>query len=116
MIGDIVITKYTKPSSDDTTPQMSVAETCSLFAIDGATCGQSDLDCKYVKYAKLAERSLQDGTCAKEGYTVKGSTMTKHYPMIGDIVITKYAKPSSEEAADFVAETCSLYAIDGATC
>merc|ERR1712100_986519 len=80
----------------DTTPQLSVLETCSLYAIDGDTCGQSDLDCTYVKYAKAAEKSLKDGTCAKEGYTVKGDTETKHYPVVGDIVITKYTKPVME--------------------
>merc|ERR1719355_322048 len=71
-------------------------DTCSLYAIQGDTCGQSDIDCKYVKYAKLAEKALKDGTCASQGYTVKGSTQTKHYPVIGDIVITQYTKPSEE--------------------
>merc|ERR1712193_343712 len=99
----IIITKYTKPSLRDT---------CSLYAIDDATCGQSDLDCQYMKYAKAAEKSLKDGTCADQGYTVKGDTETKHYPVIGDIVITKYTKPSEFTVSD----TCSLYAIQGDTC
>merc|ERR1712183_670407 len=88
------------------------------MGIDGATCGQSDIDCKYVKFAKLAEKILQDGTCASQGYTVKGSTETKHYPVVGDIVITKYTKPSMDVAATSsgIEATCSLYAIDGATC
>merc|ERR1711988_1245910 len=68
--------------------------TCSVYAIEGATCGQSDIDCKYVKYAKLAEKSLKDGTCASQGYTVKGSSVTKHYPVVGDITVTKYTKPA----------------------
>merc|ERR1712139_91024 len=106
VIGDIVITKYTKPS------EVAVSDTCSLYAIDGDTCGQSDLDCKYTKYAKAAEKSLQDGTCASQGYTVKGSTETKHYPVVGDITITKYTKPASMAVSD----TCSLYAIQGSTC
>merc|ERR1712050_276774 len=89
VIGDITITKYTKPSS-------SATDACSLYAIDGDTCGQSDLDCNYVKYAKAAEKSLKDGTCASQGYTVKGSTTTKKYPVIGDITITQYTKPSKE--------------------
>jgi hypothetical protein len=74
--------------------EVSVQDTCSLYSIDVATCGQSDLDCKYVKYAKLAESSLKDGTCASQGYTVKGDTETKSYPVIGNITITKYTKPS----------------------
>merc|ERR1712232_1120369 len=91
VIGDIVITKYTKPS------EVTVSDTCSLYAIEGDTCGQSDLDCKYVSYAKAAEKSLKDGTCASQGYTVKGDTETKSYPIIGDIVITHYTKPSIYE-------------------
>merc|ERR1719158_1848407 len=71
-----------------------VEDSCSLYAIEGATCGQSDIDCKYVKYAKLAEKSLKDGTCASQGYTVKGSSVTKHYPVVGDITVTKYTKPA----------------------
>merc|ERR1712050_645372 len=105
VIGNIVITQYTKPSEQVSS---SATDTCSLYAIDGATCGQSDLDCNYVKYAKLAEKSLKDGTCASQGYTVKGSTSTKSYPVIGDITITHYMKPSIA-----VEDTCSLYAIDG---
>merc|ERR1712066_1038641 len=100
IVGDIIITKYAKPSLGDT---------CSLYAIDGATCGQSDLDCKYTKYAKAAEKSLKDGTCASQGYTGKGSTETKSYPIVGDITITKYTKPS-------LGDSCSVYAIDGASC
>merc|ERR1711924_440807 len=92
VIGNIVITQYTKPSSS---LSLLVTDTCSLYAIDSDTCGQSDLDCNYVKYAKAAEKSLQDGTCASQGYTVKGSTQTKTYPVIGNIVITQYTKPSS---------------------
>jgi len=74
---------------------LSVQDTCSLYAVSGDTCGQSDLDCKYVKYAKLAEKSLKDGTCKDQGYAVKGSTETKKYPVIGDITITKYTKALS---------------------
>merc|ERR1712014_92325 len=108
VIGDIVITQYTKPSKQVSS---AATDTCSLYAIDGATCGQSDLDCNYVKYAKLAEKSLQDGTCASQGYTVQGSTTTKSYPVIGDITITEYTKPSIQLTE--VSDTCSLYAIKG---
>merc|ERR1712188_326093 len=104
VIGDITITEYTKAA-------MKVFDTCSVYAIQGDTCGQSDLDCKYIKYAKAAEKSLVDGTCASQGYTVKGSTQTKNYPVIGDIVITQYTKPAVK-----IFDTCSLYAIQGDTC
>merc|ERR1712093_649832 len=89
--------------------------TCSVYAIEGATCGQSDIDCKYVKYAKLAEKSLQDGTCASQGYTVKGSSSTKTYPVIGAITITQYTKPSKELSSS-ATDTCSLYSVDGDKC
>merc|ERR1712000_158444 len=85
IIGDIVITTYDKAG-------VAVADTCSLYEIADDTCGQSDLDCQYVKYAKAAEKSLKDGTCADQGYTHKTGTQTKTYPIIGDIVIMTYAK------------------------
>ena len=55
--------------------------TCSLHAIsdDVSTCGQSDIDCKYETYAKLAEPRLEDGTCSDQGYTILTSTATKTY-------------------------------------
>jgi len=108
VVGDIVITEYTKPSSF-----VEAGTTCSLFAIKGDTCGQSDLDCKFAPYAKLAEKSLAEGTCADKGYTVKGKSTTKSYPIVGDIVITEYTKPASFVEAG---ATCSLFAIKGDTC
>merc|ERR1712151_1015401 len=103
---------YTKPSKPVSS---AAADTCSLYSVDGDKCGESDLDCKYVKYAKLAEKSLKDGTCASQGFTVKSSTTTKSYPVIGDIVITEYTKPSKAVSSS-VADTCSLYSIDGDAC
>merc|ERR1712194_238146 len=103
VIGDISITQYTKPL--EIRLKEASEDTCSLYAIQGDVCGQSDLACKYPKYAKAAEKSLQDGTCASQGYTVKGSTTTKTYPVIGDISITQYTKPLEIE------DTCSLYSI-----
>merc|ERR1712113_1084869 len=87
VIGDITITQYAKPS---------LMGTCSLYEIssDSTTCGQSDLNCEYVKYAKLAEKNLKDGTCASQGYTKEKGTSTKSYPVIGDITITEYSRPS----------------------
>jgi cathepsin B len=72
------------------------ADTCSLYEIADGSCGQSDLDCSYTKYAKAAEKALEDGTCADQGYTTKTGTQTKSYPVIGDIVISTYSKPASE--------------------
>merc|ERR1712167_440625 len=84
VIGDIVITTYSKG--------LSMGDTCSLYEIADDSCGQSDLNCDYVKYAKAAEKALQDGTCANQGYSVQTGTQTKTYPVIGDIVITTYSK------------------------
>ena len=82
VIGDIVITTYTKT--------LATLSICSLFQIADGTCGQSDLDCAYTKYAKAIVKALQDGKCADQGYTVKTGTLTKTYPVIGDIVLTTY--------------------------
>merc|ERR1711862_194771 len=68
----------------------SSADTCSLYQIADGSCGQSDLNCDYVKCAKAAEKGLQDGTCADQGYTHQTGTQTKTYPIIGEIVITTY--------------------------
>merc|ERR1719329_2089864 len=76
IIGDIVVTTYS---------QGLEADTCSLYEIADGSCGQSDLNCAYVKYAKAAEKGLADGTCADHGYSVETGTQTKSYPIIGDI-------------------------------
>jgi len=79
---------------------LAAADTCNLYEIADGSCGQSDLDCKYVSYAKAAEKGLQDGTCAAQGYTVQTGTQTKTYPIIGDITITTYDKPFATLAAE----------------
>merc|ERR1712226_505985 len=93
-IGDIVITTYDQGS-------LLAQDTCSLY----------DLDCNYVKFAKAAEKALQDGTCADQGYTHKTGTQTKSYPIIGDIVITTY-----DQGSLLAQDTCSLYEISDGTC
>merc|ERR1711953_864642 len=102
VIGDIVITTYSKG--------LAAADTCSLFQIADDQCGQSDLDCAYVKYAKAAQKGLADGTCADNGYSVKTGTTTKTYPIIGDIVITTYSQGFGS------ADTCSLFQIADGSC
>merc|ERR1711957_810866 len=86
IIGDIVVTTFSKG--------LEVQDTCSLYEIakDAASCGQSDLDCRYTKYAKVAEKGLVDGTCASQGYSVQTGSTTKSYPIIGDIVVTTFSK------------------------
>merc|ERR1712000_430171 len=81
----------------------AVTDTCSLYEIGDGQCGQSDLDCAYVKYAKAAEKDLKDGTCVDQGYTHVTGTTTRTYPIIGDIVITMY-----DQEGLAVADTCSL--------
>merc|ERR1712187_319471 len=102
IIGDITISTFSKG--------LEAKDTCSLYQIQDGSCGQSDLNCDYVKYAKAAEKALQDGTCADQGYTHQIGTDTKSYPIIGDITITKYDQ--SLKATD----TCSLYAIADGVC
>merc|ERR1712085_193463 len=78
IIGDIVVTTFSKG--------LEVQDTCSLYEIasDASSCGQSDLNCAYTKYAKAAEKGLADGTCASQGFSVETGTTTKSYPIIGD--------------------------------
>merc|ERR1712195_30302 len=90
---------------------MAEADICSLYEIADGSCGQSDLKCSYTKYAKAAEKTLQDGTCADQGYTTKTGTQTKSYPVIGDIVISTYTKPALQSG-----DTCSLYEIADGSC
>merc|ERR1711966_147459 len=87
---------YDKPSSMGNSSE----ETCSLYEIDGATCGQSELDCKYAKYAKDFQKGLQDGTCSAQGYTVAAGTKTIKVPVVGAITIAKYTKGTLLAACD----------------
>merc|ERR1712000_356353 len=89
----------------------AVTDTCSLYEIGDGQCGQSDLDCAYVKYAKAAEKDLKDGTCVDQGYTHVTGTTTRTYPIIGDIVITMY-----DQEGLAVADTCSLSEIGDGQC
>merc|ERR1712136_598055 len=78
IIGDIVVTTYGQAT-------VAVTDTCSLYEIADGSCGQSNLNCQYVPFAKVAEPALKDGTCADQGYTHQTGTQTKSYPIIGDI-------------------------------
>merc|ERR1719386_215119 len=73
---------------------LASGETCSLFEISGDTCGQSDLDCAYTGPAKAFRKTLADGKCADQGYTVKTGEQTMSVPVIGDISVTTYSKGS----------------------
>merc|ERR1711957_777505 len=106
IVGDIKVTTWAQGLE-------SIApDTCSLFAIVDDSCSESELRCDYTKYAKLAEKSLADGTCADQGYTIETSTTTKHYPIVGDIKVTTYSQGLESTAAD----TCSLFAIVDGLC
>merc|ERR1712048_1141223 len=60
---------------------------------------------------KLANPSLNDGTCASQGYTeATGETQTTSTP-VGDVVITFYTKPSLEVASD-----CTVYQTGDGKC
>jgi len=96
IVGDVKVTVY---------EQGLEADTCSLFAITGDSCSESELRCDYTKYAKLAEKSLADGTCADQGYTIETSTSTKTYPIVGDIKVTTYSQGMLETKE---AETCCV--------
>merc|ERR1711937_559481 len=101
VIGDISVTTYSKGAI------LASGETCSLYEIKDDTCGQSDLDCKYTGQAKLFRKTLLDGNCADQGYTVKTGEQTITVPFLGDITATTYSKGAILESG----ETCSLYEI-----
>jgi len=71
---------------------LASGETCHLYEIKDDSCGQSDLDCSYTGPAKLFRRTLLDGLCADQGYTVKTGEQTMSVPVIGDIKVTTYGK------------------------
>ena len=85
-------TSKVEDTVDDTDPGSLVQEKKTEYYESDDTCGQSDLDCQYVKYAKAAEKGLKDGTCADQGCPHETGTQTKTCPIIGDIVITTYDK------------------------
>merc|ERR1712187_671793 len=87
VIGAITITEYGKPT-------LMVQDTCSLYEIKDDTCGQSDIDCKYAKYAKAFQKGLQDGKCADQGFTKQIGTKTTNVPVIGRIIVAEYGKSS----------------------
>jgi hypothetical protein len=105
-LGDITATTYSKGAI------LESGETCSLFEIKDDTCGQSDLDCSYTGPAKAFRKTLVDGTCAEQGYTVKTGEQTMSVPFLGDITATTYSKGAILESG----ETCSLYEIKDDTC
>jgi hypothetical protein len=106
VIGDISVTTYSQGAT------LASGDTCSLYEISGDTCGQSDLDCTYTGPAKAFRKTLADGTCADQGYTVKTGEQTMSVPVIGDISVTQYSKGATLASG----ETCSLYEISGDTC
>jgi hypothetical protein len=91
---------------------LTSGETCSLYEIQGDTCGQSDLDCSYTGPAKAFRKTLLDGACADHGYSVKTGEQTMSVPVIGDIKVTTF----SQGAILASGETCSLYEISDDTC
>merc|ERR1712224_662745 len=86
VIGDIKVTTYSQGAI------LASGDTCSLYQIDGDTCGQSDLDCAYTGPAKTFQKGLLDGTCAEHGFSVKTGEQTMTVPVIGDIKVTTYSQ------------------------
>ena len=89
--------------------ESTAPDTSSLVAISDDSCSESELGCDYTKYAKLAEKSLADGTCADQGCTIETSTTTKSYPIVGDIKVATYSQGMLETKEDepcCVADAC----------
>merc|ERR1712071_53928 len=92
---------------------MGVQDKCSLFKIasDGASCGQTDLNCAYTLDAKAAEKG-QNGTCVSQGFSIEAKVDVKKDPLFGYIVERTFSKGLE------VQDKCSLFKIasDGASC
>jgi len=108
VLGSITATTYSKGAV-----HVSAASMCSLFDLsEGNVCAQSDLDCKFTGPAKTFRRTLTDGTCADQGFTVKTGEKTITVPVLGSITATTYSKGAVLESG----ESCSLYEIKDDTC
>merc|ERR1711968_390731 len=74
-------------------PVEPLADEVTLFKISGEECGQATLDKKYESYA-IKFAGLKEGTCASVGFTVADGTKVIKVPVLGQITIGKYKKPS----------------------
>jgi len=95
VIVDVVATTYTNPAEED-------QATRSSHEVPGNACGQSDLGRQRALCAKTTETGLLDRPCSIAGYTVKGSTATKRYLVIGDIAVTFSTKPAEEVVTKYL--------------
>merc|ERR1719183_3081029 len=91
-----VVEKYTEAllAIQAESPQADV----TVYQIKDGECGQFALDEKYVKYATKFDSNLKEGTCASQGYTVADGTQTIKVPILGDITVDKFKKPSGVES------------------
>jgi len=77
----------------DEQAHVSAVSSCSLIDVSkGGVCAQSDLDCRYTGPAKAFRSTLQEGTCASQGFTVKTGESSFNVPVIGTITATTYSK------------------------
>merc|ERR1712070_438727 len=71
----------------------AVRSDVTLYKISGNECGEATLDAKYASYAEKFA-GLTEGTCASQGYTVADGTTPLKVPVLGQITISKFKKPS----------------------
>merc|ERR1712194_445200 len=78
VLGDITIAKFKKAAVTQ------LEDVCVLYKLANDECFESGIiDCKFVKGAKFFDvKGFKDGTCAAQGYTVKGKEITKKYPVV----------------------------------
>merc|ERR1712028_76368 len=99
VIGKITAITYSKGAV------LESEASCSLIDISkSGVCAQSDLDCRYTGPAKTFRRTLQDGNCADQGYTVKTGESSITVPVIGKITAITYSKGAVLESE----ASCSL--------
>ena len=67
-----------------------------LYKISNGECGQAEIAAKYEKPAETFA-GLKEETCASVGYTHADGTKDLNVPVIGDIKISLFTKPSVQD-------------------
>merc|ERR1712178_244912 len=72
-------------------------------------CVEADMPCAFEPQAKQKDPTYKDGTCASQGYTVKGQSKVIPFPK-GNVTLTEYTKPGDVIAK----EDCQMYTLKNA--
>merc|ERR1712167_541948 len=87
--GNVTLTQYTKPA------EIGITDDCQLYTLKNAPsfCVLADMPCSFTGSAKARDPTYKDGTCASQGYNVKGQSKVMPFPK-GNVTLTEYTKSS----------------------